>query len=511
MDTITGGGTGGLDSVNVATMLATLTGLLMCAACHRCFDTVSGLGRHHQASDHVPEYAPLPARKGRRHHYSFRRKRDIILDVLGLTAELGGPTNAKRARDTIYRRTGISTSNLDKWVRNREHIFACARTRRLGGKSRFREAVARWPLAEYHLYMRFIYRRRFQALRVTRNWLRTNFKDVRSSLGHNVDGYYPSQGWCSRFCKRWEITSQCRTNKKKFSIAERMPKIQAFHQYWILGVQNTGEPRCPKYGRFPASHIYAMDQVPMPFSSPSKRSLNEKGSRRGNRFTAASEDDKRFCTLQVTVCAQADDQDVCIELIFRNGTGGEGISAEEKALYEREYPGVRIRWQHKAWADEEICMDYVLDFRRQTMAKGDVALILDNLGSQSTPGVRSFMHFLDITNIFLPANCTDCISPVDRNIGQWLKSKVYQMQEAELDLDENRNWPLPVAQGGLGVAQKRMHIVRWVDAAWKEMKRERKHCINSAFVDSGILIAKNRTEDHLVRLRPGDECGLYTY
>jgi hypothetical protein len=200
-----------------------------------------------------------------------------------------------------------------------------------------------------------------------------------------------------------------------------------------------------------------------------------------------------------------------IELIFRNGTGGDGISTAEKEMYERNFPGVRIRWQHKAWADEEICMDYMVDFRKQTLEKGDVALVMDNHGSQATPAVRSVMHFLDIKDIFLPANCTDCISPVDRNIGQWIKQRVYQMQEAELDLDENRNWPLPVAQGGLGTAQKRMHIVRWVDAAWKEMKQERQHCINRAFVDSGILIAKDRSEDHLIRLRPGDPDGLYTY
>jgi hypothetical protein len=501
----------------LALLVTALSSLFVCLLCRRCFSSATGLHRHYQASGHDATFAPvLPPMTAmahvRRFAYTFRQKRDYILDVQRLLAEWGaGEFYAKKAREVIARRSGVSPSNLAKWVKDKEFIFACARTRRLGGKKRFRPSDAKWPYAELQLYVRFIYRRRYQALRVTKSWLRTTFKDIRHNLGEDVRQWYPSSGWCSRFCKRWEITSQCRTNKKKFSIEERLDKIQAFHQFWILGVQHGGVQRCPKYGRFPASHIYAMDQVPMPFSSPSKRSMNEKGSRRGNRFTAASEDDKRFCTLQVCLCADSANQDVAIELIFRSGSDGAFIPDEEKQLYENDFPDVKIRWQSKAWADENICIEFMTDFRRQTLAKGEVALVLDNLGSQQTPMIRAIMHFLDIKAIFLPANCTDCVSPVDRNIGQWIKQRAYQIQEAELDKPENRHWPLPTKKGGLTAAQKRKLIVRWVNQAWSEMKVTRQHCINKAFVDSGILIAKDRSEDVLIRLRPGDPEGTYTY
>jgi hypothetical protein len=311
---------------------------------------------------------------------------------------------------------------------------------------------------------------------------------------------------------RWEITNQCRTNKKKFSIEERLPAIRAFHQYWITAVQAGGPHRCPKYGRFPASHIYAMDQVPMPFSSAAKRSLNEKGSRRGNRFAAASEDDKRFCTLQITVCADTSNQDVDIELIFRSSTRGRHSSyLLEKATYAAEYPNVVVSWQPKAWADQDTIVDFITCFRRVTLHKGEVALIMDNHGSQHTPWVRSVMHFLDILDVYTPANCTDCVSPVDRNIGQWLKNRVYQLQEEEMDIPENSHWAFAVADGGLSAPAKRALIVRWVDTAWKEMKAKRQHCIHSAFVDTGVLLAKNGSEDHLVQLRPGDALGAYMY
>ena len=491
-------------------LLRTLAGLFMCLICKRVFKQASGLGRHHQATGHGPVHDELleTQRHKRRYKYSFRRKRDLILDVMSLTKEYGG--NAKRARTVISHRTGVSASCLDKWVRGREFIFACARTPRLGGKCRVRTPMPQFPEAETMLYYRFIYRRRYQALRVTRRWLRINFKDIRTNLGHDVDGWFPSNGWCSRFCKRWSITSQCRTNKKKFSIEERLPAIQAFHQYWIYGVQSSGVQTCPKYGRYKPSNIYSTDQVPLPFGSPCNRSLNEKGSKRGNRFVAASEDDKRFCTMNVTICAQADRQDIPIEIIFKSNSKGERISTDEKQYFDQ-FPNVKVRWQASAWADEELCIDFIKDFRGRTLDKGDVVLVMDQHSSQHTPLAKTIMHFLDILPIFTPANCTDCVSPVDRNVGQWIKQKVYILQEDELSMPQNRDWSLPTAKGGLTASEKRKLTVKWVSQAWEEMVATRHHCINSAFVDSGVLVACDGSENHLIRLWPNAPYGMYNF
>jgi hypothetical protein len=360
------------------------------------------------------------------------------------------------------------------------------------------------------LYLAFIYRRRYQALRVTRTWLKRNFKHIRQQQGHNVDGYYPSEGWCCRFCKRWEITSQARTNKKKFSIEERLSTIQAFHTFWLRSVQKRLPARCDKYGYFPATHIYAMDQVPMAFSSPAKRSMNEKGAPRGCRFTAASEDDKRFCTINVTLCANAPTQDVAIELIFDSDSGGEGIGDDEKAFYAR-YPDVKVRWQPKAWADESIMIDYIRDFRWQTIDKGEVALVLDNHGSQRTTRMCNMMKMLDIEYILTPANCTDCVSPVDRNVGVWLKNRAYHLQNEDLSRPENRNWPMPAGKGGLTKSEKRMHTVRWMSQAWKDFQATERHNCKAAFVGTGILIAKDGSEDHLIRLWPKAAEGAYAF
>ena len=120
-------------------------------------------------------------------------------------------------------------SCLDKWVRGREFIFACARTPRLGGKCRVSPPMPQFPEAETMLYYRFIYRRRYQALRVTRRWLCINFKDIRTNLGHDVDGWFPSNGWhgVPTFVRDGPLRRSVEQTKKKISIEERLPAIQA--------------------------------------------------------------------------------------------------------------------------------------------------------------------------------------------------------------------------------------------------------------------------------------------
>ena len=260
-------------------------------------------------------------------------------------------------------------------------------------------------------------------------------------MGHDVAGWTPSQGWVAGFCRRWEISSQCRSSKKKTSIQERLPQIQAFHQYWLHVVQRQTPYTHPKYGKYAPSLMYTMDQVPMPFATPHLRTLNEKGTQLPVRLVGVSENDKRFCTLQVTLCAQADQQDVKLEVIFRSRSGGANIDKTEQAFY-KNHPEIKVRWQHKAWADEEVIFDYLMDFREQTMDKGEVVLFMDNHGSQRTPLVQLTMEALDIKPIFFPANCTDCVSPVDRNIGAWLKRKVYMYQEEELE--DHEYWSFTV-------------------------------------------------------------------
>lgn len=120
-------------------------------------------------------------------------------------------------------------------------------------------------------------------------------------------------------------------------------------------------------------------------------------------------------------------------------------------------------------------------------------------------------EMLDIECVFTPANCTDCVSPVDRNVGVWLKRRVYQMQEDELELPENRNWGMPVALGGLTTMAKRKHTVRWISQAWSDFQAYHQNNCTAAFVDTGILTALDGSEKHKIKLWPKADEGQYTF
>ena len=105
---------------------------------------------------------------------------------------------------------------------------------------------------------------------------------------------------------------------------------------------------------------------------------------------------KRFCTIQVTICAQADRQIVKIGLIFSWMGLRFRQSAEEIALYgygwisfcgwsfTAFFLNMDVQWQGKAWADEKYVLGYLEQFRAVTTDLGEVMLALgmDRHGAQ---------------------------------------------------------------------------------------------------------------------------------
>jgi hypothetical protein len=491
--------------MGVGLNVATVLGVFSCISCCAQFTSRAALGRHYQSSGHNGMLPPLPAVGERRHRYSFRRKRAIIMDVEQMENDSSHPHSFHAAR-FVALQNGIAESLISKWRRKKEFILEKARTRSYGGKASVSISKPMWPDCEFKLYCAFIIRRRIKGRRTTYGWLMRRFKDIRRRAGHDLaPAYHPSRGWCSRFCKRWEITYQCRTNKHKSSIESRIPAIQAFHQHWIYGVQRGFPQRCPVYGRYPRNRVYHMDQVPFAFAGGDKRTLNEKGAPNGCWTIGASDDDKRFLTCQVCICGDPADQDCKLELIFRNPKDGEHLTGEELAYYET-LPGLKVRWQKKAWADTQVMLDWLIDFRASTLHKGEIALLMDNHGSQRVEEFCTMAELLHIKLVYTPANCTDCVSPVDCNVGAWLKQRAYALQDEELD--DNDDWS---HEDGLSKIQKRKLCAKWLNQAWEELKTEHPHLLDSAFVDTGICIAADGSQNHLIRLRPKDPTGKYGF
>jgi hypothetical protein len=245
--------------------------------------------------------------------------------------------------------------------------------------------------------------------------------------------------------------------------------------------------------------MYHMDQVPCAFSTGSKRTLNGKGEHCAIIDPIGSGGDKRFCTLQVTICAHEENQRVKLEIIFRGQ--GKTLSAEERACYAA-LDNVTIRWQAKAWADEIITCAYLHDFREVTLDQGEVLLGMDNHGAQVTPLCKAFYKLMGIQPAFTPPNCTDCTSPVDHHVGQALKLKIGK--RFEKCLETNRVvWGLSPEEGGMTTSLKRMLVAKWASEAWTELCTENKDLLRKAFVQTGFLVAKDGSENDQIVLEKG--------
>ena len=124
--------------------------------------------------------------------------------------------------------------------------------------------TARDPEIEDELFLKFVYRREVSNLKVSGKWLKREMRKlVRHHRPRGWEHYSYSNGWLSRFCIRYNISSQMRSNKKHLDIAHRIPAIQTFHRF-MHDLRNSGVDRDEKYGRFAGNAYFHMDQNTRP-------------------------------------------------------------------------------------------------------------------------------------------------------------------------------------------------------------------------------------------------------
>ena len=473
-----------------------------CHACGLQFQRACEISRHYSTSKCKPSVRYDVQPKKRRLAYTLRQKRDVLLDIDALYA-----TGLHDAPKLVSEAEGIPTTTVQGWIGDRARIFLLASKGGMLKRKSTRHAAPMLPKEEERLYAEFIFRREYLKLTTTHEWLCKRMRKICAQSGVDAEtmGFKASLGWSQRFCARWDITNQCRTNNHKLTIYERLPKIKDFHRWLIYGLQSSGRQRCQKYGRFPPSHMFHMDQVPLAFSSGRRRTLNRRG-KRCQISAPRGSDEKRFCTLQVTICADPDAQIANLELIFRGQ--GKRLSKEELDFYSS-LPNVNVRFQKNAWADEPIIIDYLTAFREKTAHLGEILLGMDNHGSQVTFLSRAVMEYFGIVPAFTPANCTDCVSPVDHHVGQTLKLKISSKFEEAYEADFD-HWNKEAKYGGLTDSERRMLVAGWAAEAWSELCSEHKTLLKSAFVETGFLVAKDGSENHLIKLWKGGK-GMYTF
>jgi len=171
------------------------------------------------------------------------------------------------------------------------------------------------------------------------------------------------------------------------------------------------------------------------------------------------------------------------------------IEPDELAHYAN-IPNIRVRFQKKAWADEGVILDYMHDFREDTEGLGEVILGMDRHGSQKTPLVREFMSWVGIFPLYTPPECTDVVSPCDHHIGRHLQVLLAERYEEAYDANQMA-WDM----NGIETPEKRMLFATWASEAWTDLCTNNKHLIHNAFVETGFLLARDGSENELIKLQ----------
>lgn len=235
--------------------------------------------------------------------------------------------------------------------------------------------------------------RRSKGLRVSGQWLRIHMKRVvfRHYGSDSAADFKASKKWLGAFCRYYNISMRRRTNKKHVSIGERVHKCKRWHSRFRRRLK--GGPRNkldPKWGRWLPQNRISVDQVPCNLCEGGAQTYADLGEKRVWIVGSKADSGKRFCTLQVAArCANGSATEPrCgqpkLTVVFRGQ--GKRISAEEKAAW---HPEVKVRFQEKAWFNDELCEAYAKEEVKEITAaariQGDESvLILDNLSGQTT-------------------------------------------------------------------------------------------------------------------------------
>ena len=487
------------------------TAHVTCPVCQRVFKQGSGLSSHLRFSATCVvdvkniETGDRILHRDRR-TISFKCR---ILDELLLLEESGQLFPSKMLAERHSARPADVkrwTKLISTWKGQRLELLR-ARAEGLGDRCNILTKPRVWfPLCENHVYMEFLWQRRVEGAEIDDEWFKEEMSaTLRKRKPQGWAAYANrllSNGWLYGFKARYRISNQARTNKKKAPMSERVPRIAAFHKYWLHGVQRLPPQKCAKYGRFSASELFHMDQIPLPFVIRSSHTNNPVGEPCFINQPHGSGLDKRQATVQLCLRAEGE-QLVRVAIIFR-GEGSNALCAEEEDTYRQLSNLLQVYFQPNAWMDEETCCLWHDQFAEDTKSlrtgndEFHVALGMDQHGAQMTTTMKRKMHLAGTFGVYTPTDCTDCCAPVDHHVTSRLKGMVHNFYKVEFKHNRNR-WKKAPDDGGLRAWERRKYMATWVATAWSILRGDAPY-IRQTFVATGFLIAKDGSENNLIQL-----------
>jgi hypothetical protein len=129
-------------------------------------------------------------------------------------------------------------------------------------------------------------------------------------------------------------------------------------------------------------------------------------------------------------------------------------------------------------------------------------LVLNAAAFHKTPAILRKLHGSHITTALAPLGCTRLLQSLDTAVNKSFKALLREQTELYTDAredagDDIEKW---------SVSQKLVIVTHVIGEAWSQFCTEKKSLIEKSFVDIGLNIASNGSEDSKLSIK-GDEHG----
>ncbi|KAI8404168.1 hypothetical protein FOFC_15662 [Fusarium oxysporum] len=184
-------------------------------------------------------------------------------------------------------------------------------------------------------------------------------------------------------------------------------------------------------------------------------------------------------------------------LIFHGESGEKSrISKAEQHLYA---PGIKVIYNTHAYNNEELFKLWVEEDLPTVKAETrDFLLVMDAVAFHLSPPVKDAVCKQNITTALVPVGCTGMLQPLDTAVNKLIKDWIREFildYELEQERKGKTRW---------SVSDRRI-MTTWVIARAFERLKTKKDLIEKAFLDVGITVRPDGSQDNLIRIKGIDE------
>lgn len=283
-----------------------------------------------------------------------------------------------------------------------------------------------------------------------------------------------SEGWVRKFLVRNDLVLRARTSMAQTLPSDLEHKISQFNQN-VTFIRTNAD--------FPYELIANMDETPAYFDMVPSKTVDKKGKKSITVRTTKSE--RRHVTVVLTCVATGHMLPPMV--IFKGKTSRtiRGVNNKGKSI---------ITYQEKAWMDEEIMKEWIVNVWAAYTKKKRALLVLDSFSAHLCDAIQELFRKYNTTVIVIPGGCTSVLQPLDVSINRPFKDRLrkcweqYMLQQSDAMNESDGKIQPPTKQ----------HLVDWVIEANEQLDANIT-IVKKSFLVTGISNALGGYENHLIR------------